>query len=98
MRIKFRVWFVLIVAILWMAFPGAGLHAQNHSQHWGKPHVVLVSLDGFRWDYLDRFSVPNLKRIALGGVRAQSMLPVFPSKTFPNHYSIVTGLYPENHG
>ena len=60
--------------------------------------VVLVSLDGFRWDYLQRPFAVNLRRLAQQGVHAQRMIPAFPSLTFPNHYSIVTGLYPEHHG
>ncbi len=60
--------------------------------------VLLVSLDGFRWDYLDRGLTPSMTRLAERGVRAQWMTPSFPSKTFPNHYTIVTGLYPEHHG
>jgi predicted AlkP superfamily pyrophosphatase or phosphodiesterase len=60
--------------------------------------VVLVSLDGFRWDYLDRPYAIELRKLAARGVRATRMVPVFPSKTFPNHYSIVTGLYPAHHG
>jgi len=64
----------------------------------GKPYVVLVSLDGFRWDYAKHFKVPNLNAIAKAGVHAKSMKPSYPTKTFPNHYSIVTGLYPDHHG
>ncbi len=64
----------------------------------GRATVVLVSLDGFRWDYLDRGLTPNLSRLAQEGVRAEAMVPVFPTKTFPNHYTIVTGRYPANHG
>lgn len=60
--------------------------------------VVLVSLDGFRWDYLDRPQARNLRALAARGVRAERLVPVFPSKTFPNHYTLVTGLYPEHHG
>ncbi|MES2125095.1 MAG: ectonucleotide pyrophosphatase/phosphodiesterase [Gemmatimonadota bacterium] len=60
--------------------------------------VVLISLDGFRADYLDRAAAPNLQALAREGVRAEWMTPSFPSKTFPNHYTIVTGLYPEHHG
>ena len=60
--------------------------------------VVLVSLDGFRWDYLDRPEAAQLRAIAAGGVRARQMQPVFPTKTFPNHYSLVTGLWAEHHG
>ncbi len=64
----------------------------------GRATVVLVSLDGFRWDYLDRGLTPNLSRLAREGVRAEAMVPVFPTKTFPNHYTIVTGRYPAGHG
>lgn len=60
--------------------------------------VVLVSLDGFRWDYPDRGYCPKLLSIADVGVRASSLKPQFPSMTFPNHYSIITGLVPEKHG
>ena len=62
------------------------------------PTVILISLDGFRPDYVDRYEAPTLRRLAAEGVRAEGMLPSFPSKTFPNHYTVVTGLYPENHG
>jgi predicted AlkP superfamily pyrophosphatase or phosphodiesterase len=60
--------------------------------------VLLISLDGFRWDYIERFAPPNLTALAETGVRAKALIPVFPTKTFPNHYSIVTGLYPAEHG
>src|SRR5262245_15708381 len=62
------------------------------------PILVLVSFDGWRWDYIDRANVPHLRALALRGARAESLIPMFPSRTFPNHYSIVTGLYPEHHG
>lgn len=60
--------------------------------------VLLISLDGFRADYLDKTDAPNLRRLAREGVRAAWMNPSFPSKTFPNHYTLVTGLYPDHHG
>ncbi|KXK07007.1 MAG: phosphodiesterase I [Acidobacteria bacterium OLB17] len=63
-----------------------------------KPTVILISLDGFRYDYPDKFDTPTLKRLARTGVRAKWMIPSFPTKTFPNHYTIATGLYPEHHG
>lgn len=62
------------------------------------PIVILVSLDGWRWDYIDRADVPNLKALAAKGVRSQGLIPSFPSVTFPNHYTLVTGLYPDHHG
>ena len=61
------------------------------------PVTILISLDGFRSDYLDRGITPNLSRLAAGGVRA-AMRPSFPSKTFPNHWTLVTGLRPDRHG
>jgi alkaline phosphatase D len=62
-------------------------------------YVVLVSLDGFRWDYAKRDGATHLLAIGKQGVWApEGMLPSFPSLTFPNHFTIVTGLYPEHHG
>jgi predicted AlkP superfamily pyrophosphatase or phosphodiesterase len=63
-----------------------------------RPTVILVSLDGFRFDYLEKYQPPNLLSLARDGVQAKWMIPSFPSKTFPNHYTIATGLYPQNHG
>jgi len=60
--------------------------------------VLLISLDGVRPDYLGRGDTPNLDRLAREGVRAQWLIPAYPSLTFPNHYSMVTGLYPGHHG
>ena len=62
------------------------------------PYVILISFDGFRWDYVDRGITPNFDFIKEGGVSATSLKPCFPSKTFPNHWSIITGMYPEHHG
>ncbi|WOC28139.1 ectonucleotide pyrophosphatase/phosphodiesterase [Pseudoalteromonas sp. N1230-9] len=60
--------------------------------------VVLISIDGFRWDYIEKHDAKNLKIISEQGVRATRMRPVYPTKTFPNHLSIITGLLPVNHG
>ena len=60
--------------------------------------VLLVSLDGFRADYIHRPVAVRLRALAASGVRAERMVPAFPSKTFPNHYTLVTGLRPEHHG
>ncbi len=61
--------------------------------------VVLVSLDGFRADYLDRrLPLPAFARLEAAGVRARALVPSFPSKTFPNHWTLVTGLRPGRHG
>ncbi|WP_412727582.1 ectonucleotide pyrophosphatase/phosphodiesterase [Alteromonas sp. D210916BOD_24] len=61
-------------------------------------HVVLISLDGFRHDYIERHNAKHLNRIAQEGVRASSMTPVYPANTFPNHLSLMTGLLPVHHG
>lgn len=61
-------------------------------------YTILISFDGFRWDYTSRGLTPTFDHIKQNGVAAVSLLPAFPSKTFPNHLSIVTGLHPENHG
>ena len=63
-----------------------------------QPYVILISFDGFRWDYVNRGITPNLDFIKENGVSASSLRPCFPSKTFPNHLSIITGMYPEHHG
>ncbi|RUO44404.1 alkaline phosphatase family protein [Aliidiomarina taiwanensis] len=64
----------------------------------GDQTVILISIDGARYDYLDLYTAPHLSSIASRGVRAEYLKPVFPSKTFPNHYSLVTGLRPTHHG
>jgi predicted AlkP superfamily pyrophosphatase or phosphodiesterase len=63
-----------------------------------KQSLVLISIDGFRWDYINRPGAANIRALAAHGVRAERLVPSFPSLTFPNHYTIVTGLYPEHHG
>ncbi|MBE2189458.1 MAG: alkaline phosphatase family protein [Desulfobulbaceae bacterium] len=63
-----------------------------------QPTTILVSLDGFRWDYLQRSESAYLNSIADVGVRALSLKSVFPTSTFPCHYSIITGRHPDNHG
>lgn len=78
-----------LAAVLWLvAAPAAAAD---------KPLVILVSMDGFRADYLDRGITPNLSRLAAEGARG-AVRPSFPSKTYPNHYTLVTGLRPDHHG
>jgi predicted AlkP superfamily pyrophosphatase or phosphodiesterase len=84
----FRFWFLVL------AFAVALGAARQASA----PIVILISLDGWRWDYLDRAAAPNLKQLAASGVRAEGLIATFPSKTFPSHYTAVTGLTPEHHG
>lgn len=63
-----------------------------------KSTVVLISFDGFRYDYVERDNLVNLRKFADDGVKAASLKGTFVTKTFPNHYSMVTGLYEESHG
>jgi ectonucleotide pyrophosphatase/phosphodiesterase family protein 5 len=63
-----------------------------------KPTVLLVSFDGFRWDYMDKTATPNFDSIVKTGVKAKYIKNAFVTKTFPNHFTIVTGLYEESHG
>lgn len=84
--------FVLAAATMGHMAQGQSCGRQGHG------YVMMVSLDGFRADYLRPDDAPNLSRMAAEGARARSMVPVFPSKTFPNHYSLVTGLYVAHHG
>lgn len=70
----------------------------NTAKGQSAPYLILISIDGFRWDYMGRYPTPNMDRIAAAGSMAKRLLPVFPTLTFPNHYSIATGLYPDNHG
>jgi predicted AlkP superfamily pyrophosphatase or phosphodiesterase len=62
------------------------------------PILILVSFDGWRNDYTDLADAPNLRALAARGVRAEALVSSFPTKTYPNHYTIVTGLYPARHG
>ena len=79
-----------------LAAQGSG--GVNAASQVNKPYVILVSFDGFRAEYLRRLDLPNFERMARTGVRSVGLVPVFPSKTFPNHFSIATGLYAEHHG
>ncbi len=63
-----------------------------------KPYIILISADGFRYDLADKFNAANLIRLRQSGVASEYMIPVFPSLTFPNHYSIATGDYPAHDG
>ena len=81
------------LALLAIAAPAAAQPADPDR----KPVTILISIDGFRTDYLDRGITPNLSALAARGASAP-MKPSFPTKTFPNHYTLVTGLRPDNHG
>ena len=63
-----------------------------------KPYVIMVSLDGFRYDYAEKYNASNLLAMAANGFSVEQLVPSYPTKTFPNHYSLVTGMYPSSHG
>ncbi|MCB4799444.1 alkaline phosphatase family protein [Neotamlana laminarinivorans] len=101
--IKNKLLFYLIALLLIFqscktAKPGSIKTEINTRTPEGKPYVILISLDGFRWDYVNRFSPPNLSKFIQTGVNSKGLISSFPSKTFPNHYSIATGMYPDKHG
>jgi predicted AlkP superfamily pyrophosphatase or phosphodiesterase len=84
------IWFVASIASIATAgptVPGAA-----------RPTTLLISIDGYRWDYPEVHPSPAIRALIKRGVRAEGLIPSYPSYTFPNHYSIVTGLRPESHG
>ncbi|HSZ19387.1 MAG TPA: ectonucleotide pyrophosphatase/phosphodiesterase [Candidatus Acidoferrum sp.] len=102
-----RAWFTLLILIMTAATCGAQSastvvevsNPPNTAEQQAKHYVVLVSLDGFRYDYPAKYGAKNLQEMATRGASApEGMFPMYPSVTFPNHYSIVTGLYPDHHG
>lgn len=90
MRRRLAIGLLVVLAVLGCR-PAPGVPADQ-------PILILVSIDGWRWDYLQRFAPPALSGLAAEGVRADGLIPQFPSKTFPNHYTIVTGLTLAHHG
>lgn len=86
---------------LWAQTDTVEHHTQgrkNDPSQFKKPYVILISADGFRHDYAERYHADHLLQLSGNGVRAESMIPSYPSVTFPNHYSIATGMYPSHHG
>ncbi|MDB5153922.1 MAG: alkaline phosphatase family protein, partial [Mucilaginibacter sp.] len=71
---------------------------KNSARQQDKPYVILISADGFRYDYAEKYKAGHLLQLSNDGVKAASMIPSFPSVTFPNHYTIATGLYPSHTG
>ncbi|HWO89649.1 MAG TPA: ectonucleotide pyrophosphatase/phosphodiesterase [Gemmatimonadales bacterium] len=86
---------LLLATLAAAAMSGCGSRSPTPE---ARPLVILVSIDGFGAEYFGRLRAPNLEALARSGVRARSLRPVFPVKTFPNHYTIATGLYPARHG
>ncbi|MGE0089348.1 MAG: ectonucleotide pyrophosphatase/phosphodiesterase [Bacteroidales bacterium] len=88
---------LVLVGIFVLTFLYGDLtYAQTNEED--KPYVVILSMDGFRWDYPEKANTPNLDLIAAKGVKAQAFIPSFPTKTFSNHFGMATGLYTESHG
>ncbi len=77
---------------------GQPAHPLNAPSQQDKPYVLLISLDGFRYDYAERDHATNLLALGQSGVTAKALIPSFPTTTFPNHYAIATGEYPAHHG
>lgn len=95
-RVDRSIYAIVAVLSAVLFFP-AGVLTQNKAGDI-KPTVILISLDGMRYDFVDKYKPPTLLKMSREGVRAKWMIPSFPTKTFPNHYTIATGLYPQNHG
>lgn len=110
MKNKFMNRFILVLnVLLGYLFMTNSLFAQdtteqinpltkNDPSQYQKPYVILISADGFRADFTEKYDAKFLQTISKVGVRAKYMQPSYPSVTFPNHYTIVTGLYPSHHG
>ena len=94
--------FILIISIIAISSCRSNLTdltaTVNSKVSLKKPYLILISLDGFRWDYVEKYKPLHLTNFINNGVKAESLIPSFPSKTFPNHYTIATGMYPDNHG
>jgi predicted AlkP superfamily pyrophosphatase or phosphodiesterase len=93
----------MIRGLLPLLFVVSSLGAQgsggvNVPAQQNKPYVILISFDGMKPEYLERIELPNFQRVMRAGVRSTGMIPTFPSKTFPNHYTIVTGWHAGRHG
>ena len=93
-RRKLRSLLIAVVTCLPILYSCGNSEKQNNEA----PKLLLISIDGFHPDYVDKYETPNIDLLAEAGVLADYMVPVFPTKTFPNHYSIATGLYAENSG
>jgi len=103
-RLLLRCFLILVLVLVSpLLMPGErandkGSERVNAADQMEKPYLVLVSIDGFRWDFPDLQNTSALDQLAANGLKAEALQPVFPTLTFPNHYSIATGLLPRNHG
>ena len=71
---------------------------ENKPENFDRPIVIQISLDGFRADYMQKINPPNLQKIAKEGIHSAGMIPSYPTHTYPNHFTLVTGRLPSNHG
>ncbi|MFT6268505.1 MAG: putative AlkP superfamily pyrophosphatase or phosphodiesterase [Alphaproteobacteria bacterium] len=103
---KFRFTFLLVIAVFTatiltacniIALPPQPIRNDSTGKQ-AAPPLLLISIDGVRHDYLEKTELPNFARLARGGLRADSLQHVFPTKTFVTHYSLVTGLYADGTG
>lgn len=84
---------------LWaLLLPVVSLSGRRDAAAEGRPKLLLVSFDGFRWDYIHRVPMPNFNAVMEDGVMVKQVENIYITKTFPNHYTLVTGLYAETHG
>lgn len=89
-----RLFLFLIIATVFLS----GCTRFTGEKQTENPYLVVLSMDGFRWDYTDNAKTPNLDKFVASGTKVKRMIPSFPTKTFPNHYTLATGLYPDHHG
>lgn len=91
--------FSILAACLVITISNTGCTSEEPTVQKQIPNqVLLISFDGFGYQYLEFEETPHFDSLVAEGVTSKGLIPVFPTKTFPNHYSIVTGLYPENSG
>ena len=88
----------LIITLLVGLLAACSSIEPNKADQKSRPYLVLVSFDGFRWDYASLTDTPAMDRMAREGLKAEALLPAFPTVTFPNHYSIASGTLPWRHG
>ncbi|WP_301003528.1 nucleotide pyrophosphatase/phosphodiesterase family protein [Arsukibacterium sp.] len=88
----------MLITVFLLTTSACSLNGAEHRQQQVEPVIILISLDGFSQEYLGKYPAPHIEQLIAEGTVAEAMQPAFPTKTFPNHYSIVTGLYPGNHG
>lgn len=98
LKILLNIWTMILFIVFISTFVISTSHQEKIDPSKVKTTLILFSLDGFRSEYLERKKTPTLAEISLRGVSAEYMTSQFPTETFPNHYSIITGLYPESHG